>query len=114
MPPRMFFDELQEIAKRHGILLVSDEVQSRHGPDGEDVGLRAFRCRAGHPCRRPRGSRAACRCRAMIARADLMTWKPGAHASTFGGNPVAVAAALATIELLEEGLMGNAGRWART
>jgi 4-aminobutyrate aminotransferase len=45
---------------------------------------------------------------AMIARSDLMTWEPGAHASTFGGNPVACAAALATLDLLEEGLMGNA------
>src|SRR6202011_2817294 len=45
---------------------------------------------------------------AMIARAELMTWKPGAHASTFGGNPVAVAAALATIELLEGRLIQNA------
>jgi 4-aminobutyrate aminotransferase len=47
---------------------------------------------------------------ATVARADLMTWPPGAHASTFGGNPVACAAALATFELLEEGLMENAAR----
>jgi len=47
---------------------------------------------------------------AMIARASLMDWKPGAHASTFGGNPVAIAAALATIELLEEKYMANAAR----
>jgi 4-aminobutyrate aminotransferase len=47
---------------------------------------------------------------ATVARADLMTWPPGAHASTFGGNPVSCAAALATIALLEEGLMENAAR----
>jgi 4-aminobutyrate aminotransferase len=47
---------------------------------------------------------------AAIARADLMTWPPGAHASTFGGNPVCIAAALATIRLLEEGLIENARR----
>jgi 4-aminobutyrate aminotransferase len=47
---------------------------------------------------------------ATVARADLMTWPPGAHASTFGGNPVCCAAALATIALLEEGLMKNAER----
>jgi len=47
---------------------------------------------------------------ATVARADLMTWKPGAHASTFGGNPVAVAASLATIRLLESSLMANAER----
>ena len=47
---------------------------------------------------------------ATVARADLMTWPPGAHASTFGGNPVACAAALVTIALLEEGLVENAAR----
>ena len=47
---------------------------------------------------------------ATVARADLMTWPPGAHASTFGGNPVACAAALATIALLEEELVENAAR----
>ncbi len=46
----------------------------------------------------------------MIARAEIMNWPPGAHASTFGGNPVAVAAALATIELLENELIANAAR----
>src|SRR5262249_2206342 len=47
---------------------------------------------------------------ATVARADLMTWPPGAHASTFGGNPVACAAALTTIALLEESLVENAAR----
>ena len=47
---------------------------------------------------------------AMLARAELMDWKPGAHASTFGGNPVSVAASLATIELLEQELVDNAAR----
>ena len=47
---------------------------------------------------------------ATVARADLMTWPPGAHASTFGGNPVACAAALVTIELLEQELVDNAAR----
>jgi 4-aminobutyrate aminotransferase len=45
---------------------------------------------------------------AMIARADIMDWEAGSHASTFGGNPVSCAAALATLDLLEEGLMQNA------
>ena len=44
---------------------------------------------------------------ACVARADLMDWKPGAHASTFGGNPVCIASALKTIELLEGGLVKN-------
>ena len=45
---------------------------------------------------------------ATLARADIMEWRPGAHASTFGGNPVAIAAALTTLELLEEALSQNA------
>ena len=51
---------------------------------------------------------------ATIARAEVMDWPPGAHANTFGGNPVAVAAALATIELLEQELVDNAARSAPT
>ena len=47
---------------------------------------------------------------AVIAKADVMNWKPGAHASTFGGNPVSIAASLATIDLLEGGLIANAAR----
>src|SRR5438105_7532045 len=47
---------------------------------------------------------------ATVARAEIMTWPPGAQASTFGGNPVSVAAALATIELLERELVDNAAR----
>jgi 4-aminobutyrate aminotransferase len=47
---------------------------------------------------------------ATVARADLMRWRPGAHASTFGGNPVAIAASLATIELLEESLIANSAQ----
>jgi 4-aminobutyrate aminotransferase len=47
---------------------------------------------------------------ATVARAEIMDWKPGAHASTFGGNPVCISAALVTIELLEQELMANAAR----
>jgi 4-aminobutyrate aminotransferase len=47
---------------------------------------------------------------AMVARKSLMTWEAGAHASTFGGNPVCCAAALATISLIEGGLVENAAR----
>ncbi len=46
----------------------------------------------------------------MIARADLMTWTTGSHGSTYGGNPVALAAMMETIALLEEGLIENAGQ----
>jgi 4-aminobutyrate aminotransferase len=107
VPPSMFFDELQSIARRHGILLVCDEVQSGMGRTGKmwasehfgfvpDILTSAKGIASGLPLS------------AMIARADLMTWKPGAQASTFGGNPVSVAASLVTIQLLEESLIENA------
>jgi len=107
VPPRKFFDELRRLADKHGILLIADEVQSGMGRTGkmfasEHFGLEpdVIALAKGIASGMPLG--------ATVARAELMTWKPGAHASTFGGNPVAVAASLATIELLEQGLIDNA------
>jgi 4-aminobutyrate aminotransferase len=109
VPPRKFFDELRRLADKHGILLVADEVQSGMGRTGkmfasEHFGLEpdVMALAKGIASGMPLG--------AMVARAELMDWKPGSHASTFGGNPVAVAASLATIELLEQELVDNAGR----
>jgi len=107
VPPRKFFDELRRLADKNGILLIADEVQSGMGRTGkmfasEHFGLEpdVIALAKGIASGMPLG--------ATVARAELMTWKPGAHASTFGGNPVAVAASLATIELLEQGLIDNA------
>ena len=104
-----FFDELRRLAVKHGILLVADEVQSGMGRTGkmfasEHFGLEpdVIALAKGIASGMPLG--------ATVARAELMDWKPGAHASTFGGNPVAVAASLATIELLEQELVDNAAR----
>ena len=109
VPPRLFFDELQRVARQHGILLVFDEVQSGMGRTGRmwaadhfDAVPDILAVAKGIASGLPLG--------ATVARADLMTWPPGAHASTFGGNPVACAAALATIALLEEELVENAAR----
>jgi 4-aminobutyrate aminotransferase len=109
VPPRKFFDELQRVAHAHGIVLIADEVQSGMGRTGRmwaadhfDLVPDVIAVAKGIASGMPLG--------ATIARADLMQWKPGAHASTFGGNPVSVEAALTTIELLEEGLIGNAAR----
>ncbi len=109
VPPKQFFAELQELAARYGILTIADEVQCGMGRTGRmwasehfdfvpDILTSAKGIASGMPLG------------AMIARADLMNWPPGAHASTFGGNPVAVAAALATLNLLEDGLVANAAR----
>ena len=109
VPPRKFFDELQRVAKQHGILLIADEVQSGMGRTGKmwaaehfDLVPDIFAVAKGIASGMPLG--------ATVARAELMNWVPGAHASTFGGNPVACAASLVTIALLEESLVENAAR----
>jgi len=109
VPPKKFFDELARVARANGILLIFDEVQSGMGRTGKmwaaqhfDADPDIFAVAKGIASGMPLG--------ATVARAELMTWPPGAHASTFGGNPVACAAALATIGLLEEGLVENAAR----
>src|SRR5271157_2772908 len=109
VPPKKFFDELARVARANGILLVCDEVQSGMGRTGKmwasehfDLVPDILAVAKGIASGMPLG--------ATVARADLMTWPPGAHASTFGGNPVCCAAALATIALLEEGLIENAAR----
>jgi 4-aminobutyrate aminotransferase len=107
VPDAAFFPRLREICDRHGILLIADEVQSGAGRTGKmwaiehfgvepDIVLTAKGIASGMPIG------------AMIAKADVMKWKTGSHGSTYGGNPVALAALMATIDLLEEGLIANA------
>jgi 4-aminobutyrate aminotransferase len=107
--PKTFLVELQRVARKHGILLVVDEVQSGMGRTGkwwasDHAGIEPdILCTA-------KGIASGMPLGAMIARASVMNWKPGAHASTFGGNPVSIAAAQATLDLLEGGLIENARR----
>jgi len=108
VPEDGFLQGLRAICDRHGILLIADEIQSGAGRTGTiwaveqwgvkpDILLTAKGIASGMPLG------------AMVARADLLeAWGPGAHGSTYGGNPVACAAALATIDLLEGGLIANA------
>ena len=105
--PTQFLERLRELTTAHGILLVVDEVQSGMGRTGrmfaiEHAGVRpdVIAIAKGIASGMPLGVTAA--------RADLMSWPPGAHASTFGGNPVSCAAALATIKLLRDRLIANA------
>ena len=105
--PTQFLERLRELTTAHGILLVVDEVQSGMGRTGrmfaiEHAGVKpdAIGIAKGIASGLPLGI--------AVARADLMTWPPGAHASTFGGNPLSCAAALATIKLLKESLIANA------
>jgi 4-aminobutyrate aminotransferase len=105
--PDAFLHGLRDIAKRHGILLVADEVQSGMGRTGKMFAIE-------HSGVQPdivaiaKGVASGLPLGVAVARADLMKWPAGAHASTFGGNPVACAAALATIGLLKSELMANA------
>ena len=105
--PNVFMQELRRICDKHGILLVVDEVQSGVGRTGkwwavEHTGV--------HPdivcC--AKGIASGMPLSAVITRAEVMDWVPGSHASTFGGNPVSIAAAMATLDVIEkEGLLNN-------
>src|SRR5271165_4030336 len=105
--PAEFLQGLQRICRKHGIMLVCDEVQSGMGRTGkwwagDHAGLEPdILCTA-------KGIASGMPLGAIIARASIMDWPPGAHGSTFGGNPVCIAASLATIRLLEEKYMANA------
>jgi len=109
VPPQKFFDELARVARQNGILLIFDEVQSGMGRTGKMWAAEHFGA-VPDILAVAKGIASGMPLGATVARADLMTWPPGAHASTFGGNPVCCAAALATIALLEEGLVENAAR----
>jgi 4-aminobutyrate aminotransferase len=109
VPPQKFFDELARITEKYGILLVCDEVQSGVGRTGKMWASEHFHL-APDIMTVAKGIASGLPLGATVARADLMSWPPGAHASTFGGNPVACAAALVTIELLERELLDNAAR----
>jgi 4-aminobutyrate aminotransferase len=107
VPPSGFLTALRELCDRHGILLVCDEVQSGIGRTG-----RMFACE--YDAIEPdilvtaKGLGSGMPIGAIIARETVTTWPAGAHGSTFGGNPVCCAAALATLDLVEGGLMANA------
>ena len=109
VPPKKFFDELRRLADKHGILLVFDEVQSGMGRTGKMFAAEHFGA-VPDIIALAKGIASGMPLGATIARADLMQWPPGSHASTFGGNPVCVSAALATLELLEQELIENAAR----
>ena len=105
--PLSFLRELQRICNHHGIMLILDEVQSGMGRTGKlwaydhagitpDIVLTAKGIASGMPIS------------AFIAKENVMQWKPGSHGTTYGGNPVCVAAAMATLDLIEGGLMANA------
>src|SRR5215475_11951466 len=104
--PKNFLQGLRRICDQHGILLIVDEVQSGMGRTGKMFACEHYGVQADIICI-AKGIASGLPLGATVSRADLMDWKPGAHASTFGGNPVAIAAALKTIELLQRELVAN-------
>jgi 4-aminobutyrate aminotransferase len=105
--PAFFLQELQRICNKHGIMLILDEVQSGVGRTGKmwaydhagitpDIVLTAKGIGSGMPIS------------AFIAKESVMQWKPGSHGTTYGGNPVCIASAMATLDLIQGGLMANA------
>lgn len=107
VPPADFHQELRDICHQHGILLIVDEIQSGMGRTGRMLAIEHWGVEPDIVCL-AKGIASGLPLGAIVARAEIMNWPRGSHASTFGGNPVACAAALETIDLLEEELMANA------
>jgi 4-aminobutyrate aminotransferase len=106
--PTPFMQELRRICDRHGILLVLDEVQSGVGRTGKWWAVEHTGVHPDIVCM-AKGIASGMPLGVTMSRADIMDWVPGSHASTFGGNPVCVAAALATLEVIEkQGLIAHA------
>jgi 4-aminobutyrate aminotransferase len=106
VPPDSFLRGLRDLTRKHGILLVADEVQSGMGRSGRMFAME-------HAGVEPdivtmaKGIASGLPLGVTTARAEIMSWPPGTHASTFGGNPVSCAASLATLELLRGSLVRN-------
>ncbi len=107
VPENGFLARLREICDRHGILMVVDEVQSGMGRTGRLFAIEHWGVMP-DIITSAKGIASGLPLGAIISRPEFMTWPPGSHATTFGGNPVACAGALATLSLLEGGLMTNA------
>jgi 4-aminobutyrate aminotransferase len=105
--PDIFLRELRAICNRHGILLVADEVQSGAGRTGKWWAIQHSGVEPDMVCS-AKGIASGMPLGVCMTRAEIMDWKPGSHASTFGGNPVSIAAALATIDILEREGIANA------
>ncbi len=104
--PPEFLKELRRICDEHGILLVADEVQSGAGRSGKWWAIQHAGVEPDIVCI-AKGIASGMPLSAIVTRKDIMDWVPGSHASTFGGNPVCIAAALATMDVLERQGIAN-------
>jgi 4-aminobutyrate aminotransferase len=107
VPPPGFFPALRKLCDKYGILLIADEVQSGMGRTGKWWAIEHF---GAEPdiITSAKGIASGLPLGACIARESVMTWPKGTHGNTYGGNPISCAAALATIDLLEEQYLANA------
>jgi 4-aminobutyrate aminotransferase len=101
VPAPGFFSRIRELCDQHGILLILDEIQSGAGRTGKWWAVEHEAIEPDIVCF-AKGIGSGFPIGGIIARSELMSWKPGSHGSTFGGNPIAAAAALATIETIEQ------------
>ncbi len=109
VPAPGFFPALRRLCDRHGILLIADEIQSGVGRTGKWWAIQHFGVEP-DIVTSAKGIASGLPLGAVIARKSLMTWEPGSHGSTFGGNPVSCAAALATLRLVENEYLQNAAK----
>jgi len=109
VPPPLYHVRLRELADKYGILLVDDEIQTGMGRTGKMFAIEHWNVVPDITCI-AKGIASGMPLGAMVAKRRLMTWPPGAHGNTFGGNPVSCAAALATIRLIEGSYMKNAAQ----
>jgi 4-aminobutyrate aminotransferase len=107
--PKEFLQELRRICDEHGIMLVADEVQSGAGRTGKWWAIEHSGVQPDIVCV-AKGIASGMPLGITISRADVMDWVPGSHASTFGGNPVAIAAALASMNVIEREGRENAAK----
>lgn len=107
VPRAQFVQEIRAICDKYGILLIADEIQTGVGRTGKWWGIQHHDVAPDIMCV-AKGIASGMPLGAIIAKKPIMEWSPGAHGSTFGGNPISCAAALVTLDLIEQGMMANA------
>jgi 4-aminobutyrate aminotransferase len=107
VPDARFMQQIGDICEKHGIMLIADEVQSGIGRTGKWWAIEHYDVQPDIVCS-AKGIASGMPLGAIIAREEVMTWPMGSHGSTYGGNPISCAAALATLDLVENGYMANA------
>ncbi len=107
VPEDGFLQRIREICDRYGIMMIVDEVQSGMGRTGRMFAIEHWGVMP-DIITMAKGIASGLPLGAILSRPEIMTWEPGSHATTFGGNPVACAAGIVTLQLLENGLMENA------